>query len=124
MSLRFGRERKLKISWHHPDLYFFLLLLAGPAALLAITYELFRRRRNPPVVLPLDWPQHDRPARPTEERASERPSDFRRLAESVENRPPKEQASRVREHFGIFGGARQAEGRIREPRPARKQPPR
>ena len=30
---------KLNMSWHHPELYFFLCLLAGYAALLAITYE-------------------------------------------------------------------------------------
>ena len=30
---------KLSMSWHHPELYFFLCLLAGYAALLAITYE-------------------------------------------------------------------------------------
>src|SRR6188508_1685035 len=114
------------MSWHHPDLYFFLFLLAGLTAFLAVIYKCIQkfRRRRPPVVLPLDWLQRDRPARPTEEKAGERPSNFSRLAESVKDLPPKEQASRVREHFGIFGGARQAEGRIREPRPARKQPPR
>jgi len=30
---------KLSMSWHHPELYFFLCLLAGYAALLAIIYE-------------------------------------------------------------------------------------
>jgi hypothetical protein len=30
--------RKLNMSWHHPDLYFFLCLLAGLAAFLAIIY--------------------------------------------------------------------------------------
>jgi hypothetical protein len=57
-------------------------------------------------VRPLEGLQRDRPARPTEGRASERPSDFSRLSESVKDLPPKEQASRVREYFGIFGGAR------------------
>ncbi|MGB7694444.1 MAG: hypothetical protein WBM12_16410 [Pseudolabrys sp.] len=46
------------MNWHHPDLYFFLSLLAGIAALLAIIYEIFSRRRKPPVILmkalPLD----------------------------------------------------------------------
>jgi len=104
------------MSWHHPDLYFFLFLLAGLAALLAIIYKGIHkfRRRKPPVALPLDWLQLDRPARPTEQRASERPSDFRLVAESVEDLPPKEQASRVREHFGIFGGARPVERRGRK----------
>jgi hypothetical protein len=97
------------MSWHHPDLYFFLCLLAGLAAFLAIIYECIQRfcRRKPPVVLPLDGLQRDRPARPTEvERASKRPSDFGRLSESVKDLPPKEQASRVREYFEIFGGVR------------------
>ena len=106
--------RKLNMSWHHPDLYFFLCLLAGLAAFLAIIHECIRRR---PVYLkkakPLDGLQRDRPARPTEGRASERPSDFSRLSESVKDLPPKEQASRVREHFGILGGARPAVGRGR-----------
>ena len=47
------------MSWHNPALYLFLGLLTGLAALLAITYEIFRRRRKPPaipmkVMLPLD----------------------------------------------------------------------
>ena len=114
--------RKLNMSWHHPDLYFVLCLLAvltGLTALLAIIYECIQkfRRRKPPVVLkkakPLDGLQRDRPARPTEGRASKRPSDFSRLSESVKDLPPKEQASRVRQHFGILGGARPAVGRGR-----------
>ena len=114
--------RNLNMSWHHPDLYFVLCLLAvltGLTALLAIIYECNEkvRRRKPLVVLkkakPLDGLQRDRPARPTEGRASKRPSDFSRLSESVKDLPPKEQASRVREHFGILGGARPAQGRGR-----------
>jgi hypothetical protein len=46
--------------------------------------------------------------------ASKRPSDFSRLCESMKDAPPKEQAGRVREHFGIFGGARPAEGQGRK----------
>jgi len=46
--------------------------------------------------------------------ASKRPSDFSRLCESTKDLPPKEQASRLREHFGIVGGARPAEGRGRK----------
>ena len=64
-------------------------------------------------VRPLEGLQRDRPARPTEGRASERPSDFSRLSESVKDLPPKEQVSRVRQHFGILGGARPAVGRGR-----------
>ena len=141
--------RKLNMSWHHPDLYFFFCLAASLAAFLApsiIDDELLARRRKPPVVepkrstvtekavdppsppqyvdppsppkylknvRPLEGLQRDRPARPTGGRASERPSDFSRLSESVKDLPPKEQASRVRKHFGILGGARPAEGRGR-----------
>ena len=61
-----------------------------------------------PGEAPLDGLQRDSPARPTEERASKRPSDFSRLCESIKDLPPKEQASRLREHFGIVGGARPA----------------
>ena len=58
------------MSWHHPDLYFFLCLLTGLATFMTIIYECIVRRRKPPVVLkrakPLDGLQHDRP-RPTSE---------------------------------------------------------
>jgi hypothetical protein len=45
---------KLNVSWHNPDLYFFLCLLAGLTALLAIIYECVHRfyRRKPPLVEP------------------------------------------------------------------------
>ena len=130
------------MSWHHPDLYFSLCLLTGLAALLAIIYEFCRRKRR--VYLkkekPLDGLQRDRP-RPTalslqrrftsgevqrlehhshvmdEDESSRQASateQFNRLCESSEDLPPKEQASRVREHFGIFGGARPVEGRGRK----------
>jgi hypothetical protein len=83
----------------HPDLYLFLCLLTGLATFLAITYECIQKfRRKPPVVLPLDGLQRDRPAPRTEERASKRPSDFSRLCESTKDLPPKEQASRVQEY--------------------------
>jgi hypothetical protein len=149
--------RKLNMNWHHPDLYFFLFLLAGLTTFLAIIYEYIQkfRSRKPPVVeprrsnekavdppsppkhppsprkylenvKPLDGLQRDRP-RPTEERhvmeeidessrqagkqAAER---FSRLCESIKDLSPKEQASRLREYFGIVGGARPAEGRGRK----------
>jgi hypothetical protein len=102
------------MSWHHPGLYFLLCLLTGLATFLAIIYECIQKfRRKLPVVLPLDGLQRDCPARPTEERASKRPSDFSRLCGSIEDLPPKEQARRLREYFGILGGARPAEGRRR-----------
>ena len=100
------------MSWPQPDLYFVLFLLTGFATLLAIIYECIQKfRRKPLVVLPLDGLQPNRPARPTEERASKRPSDFSRLCEST-NLPPEEQASRLREHFGILGGARPPDVRL------------
>jgi hypothetical protein len=43
------------MSWHHPDLYFFLCLAASLSAFLApsiIDDELLARRRKPPVVEP------------------------------------------------------------------------
>jgi hypothetical protein len=102
------------MSWHQPELYFVLFLLTGLATFLAIVYECIRKfRRKPPVVLPLDGLQRDCPARPTEERESRRPSNFGRLCESTDDLPPKEQARRLREYFGILGGARPAEGRNR-----------
>jgi hypothetical protein len=57
---------KQNMSWYHPELYLFLCLIVGLAALLAITYELVSRRRKPPVVLkkarPLDGLRRDRPS--------------------------------------------------------------
>jgi len=130
------------MSWYHPDQYFFLCLAGSLAAFLAPSIideltstigELFGRKRKPPVVepsrsivdppsppkypplppkkylenvKPLDGLQRDRP-RPAAER-------FRQLCESAKDLPLKEQASRVDEHFGIFGGARPAKGRDRK----------
>ena len=46
------------MSWHDPELYLFLCVLAVLAAVLAIAYELVSRRRKPPVIpteeMPLD----------------------------------------------------------------------
>ena len=42
---------KQNMSWHDPELYLFLCVLAVFTALLAITYELVSRRRKPPVIL-------------------------------------------------------------------------
>jgi hypothetical protein len=51
------------MSWHNPDLYFFLCLLAGFGALLAIIYECIHRfRRRPKKVKPLDGLLRDRPS--------------------------------------------------------------
>jgi hypothetical protein len=52
----------------------------------------------------LDGLQRDRP----QPQAAEQ---FSQLCESMKNAPPEEQASRVREHFGVFGGARPVGGR-------------
>jgi hypothetical protein len=49
----------------------------------------------------------DESSRQAGKQAAER---FQRLCENIRDVPPKEQASRVREYFGIVGGARPAEG--------------
>jgi hypothetical protein len=127
-----------KMSWHHPDLYFFLCLAGGLAAFLVpsiIEDELLARRRKPPVVEPRRSTMNEKAADPPSppkyvdlpspppylknvwpldglQRESSRQAGkqaaerFSRLCESVEDLTPKEQASRSREHFGIFGGAR------------------
>jgi hypothetical protein len=82
---------KLNMSWPNPDLYFFLCLLAGLAASLAIIYECVHRfyRRKPPVVEPrrsseevVDppsppkyprWPQYWKRAKPLDGLLRERP---------------------------------------------------
>jgi hypothetical protein len=53
----------------------------------------------------------DESSRQAGKQAAER---FSRLCESIKDLSPKEQASRVREYFGIVGGARPAEGRDRK----------
>jgi hypothetical protein len=60
-------------------------------------------------VRPLEGLQRES-ARQAGKQAAER---FSWLCESVEGLTPKEQASRLREYFGIVGGARPAEGRGR-----------
>ena len=58
----------LNMSWHHPDLYLFLCLLAGLADIPAVIYEAkkFCRRKPEPVYLkkarPLDGLLRDRPS--------------------------------------------------------------
>jgi hypothetical protein len=100
-------RRKLNMSWHHSDLYFFLCLLTGLATFLAITYECIQRfRRKPPVVELSRSTVGNPPSAPKLP-----PSRFSRLCESVKDLPPKEQASRLRDYFGIFGGVPPAEGR-------------
>ena len=42
------RETRMNISWHDPELYYFLTLLAGIAALLASLYEPGRLKRAKP----------------------------------------------------------------------------
>jgi hypothetical protein len=118
-------------------LFSVLAVLTGLAAFLAIIYECIQCRRKPRVVeprrstvnekaadppSPLKYvdpplpPQYLKNARPLEglQRESSRQAGkqvaerFSQLCESVEDLTPKEQASRSREHFGIFGGARPA----------------
>ena len=124
-----ARDR-MNISLHAPELYYFLSLLTGIAALLAVIYEFPRRKRNKakpldvvgcevkplPRAVPApssratdaigrDGQKHvmeeiDESSREADERAA-----FSRLCESIKDLPPKEQVSRVHEYFGIFGGA-------------------
>ena len=108
-----------------------LIMIAAPVYMLTRKPSAFGRRWKPPVVesrhsnkkagdppspptlpkeaKPLNGLQRDRP-QPTEERPV---TEFGRLCENVKDLPSKEQASRLREHFGVFGGARRAEGRGR-----------
>ena len=92
------------MNWHHPELYFFLSLLAGIAALLAITYELVSRRRKPPVILTKAMPL--KPASVPDFREAGKQEAEQFSCESTTDLPPKEHARRAREHFGIFGGVR------------------
>ena len=108
-----------------------LIMIAAPVYMLTRKPPAFGRRWKPPVVKsrhsnkkagdppsppkllkeakPLNGLQRDRP-QPTEERPV---TEFGRLCENVKDLPSKEQASRLREHFGVFGGARREEGRGR-----------
>ena len=47
------------MSWHDPELYLFLCVLVVLAAVLAIAYELFSRRRKPAVILMKAMPPLD-----------------------------------------------------------------
>ena len=130
-----ARDR-MNISLHDPELYYFLSLLTGIAALLAVSYEFPRRKRNRakpldvvscqvkplPRAVPApssratdaiarDGQKHvmeeiDESSRQADERAA-----FSRLCESIKDLPPEEQISRVHEYFGIFGGAPRPKGR-------------
>jgi hypothetical protein len=132
----------MNISLHDPELYYFLSLLTGIAALLASLYEFSSpRRRNRakpldivdqikplPRPVPLDRAQQDfaghqspsgratdggQSVPAAEEKIDESPrqageqaaEQFSRLCENVKDLSPKEQARRMNEHFGIFGGA-------------------
>jgi hypothetical protein len=55
---------KLNMSWHNPDLYLVLSLLAGLATLLAIIYECIQRRKPArwKRTKPLDGLRRDRPS--------------------------------------------------------------
>ena len=93
------------MNWHHPELYFFLCLITGLAALLAITYEIFRRRRKPPAIPMKVMPPEPASMPDSRQTGKQEAEQFSRLCEST-NLSPKELASRERKHFGIFGGVR------------------
>src|SRR5262245_56419262 len=99
--------------------------------------ELFGRRRKPPPVIepatksveavdpPSPWKRVDPPsplkylkkARPLDGLQRDRPQaaeQFSRLCDDTTGLPPEEQASRLREHFGVLGGARPPIGRGRK----------
>jgi hypothetical protein len=100
--------------------------------------ELFDRRRKWPVVEPRrstvnekavapplppkhppSHPKYLKKARPLDGLQRDRPQaaeQFSRLCGSIEDLPPKEQASRLREHFGMLGGARPPERLNKRPR--------
>jgi hypothetical protein len=92
--------------------YFFLgplAVLVGLGASLAIIYECileFRRRKNLLVHGRASRLEYWRLVNPPSPRKRVPPSPFSQLCESINDLPPKEQARRVREHFGIIGGAR------------------
>jgi hypothetical protein len=94
------------MNWHDPELYIFLGLLAGLAALLAITYEIFRRRRKPPAIPMKVMPPEPASMPDSRQTGKQEAEQFSRLCESTEDLPPKELAKRERDHFGIFGGVR------------------
>jgi hypothetical protein len=109
-------EWKLNMNWQNPDLYLFLSLLAGFAALLAIIYEFIQksRKRKLPVVEPRRSTVTEKAvAPPSPPKHAAPPSPFDQLCESIKDLPPKEQARRMDQHFGAFGGARPPEGRGR-----------
>ena len=99
------------MNWHDPELYFFLCALAGFAALMAINYEIVSRRRKPPVILMQAMPLEPVSVPDSRQAGKQEAERFSQLCESTNDLPAKEQASRVREHFGIFGGVRPASQR-------------
>jgi hypothetical protein len=106
---------KLNMTW-----YFFLgplAVLAGLAASLVVIYQCilkFRRRKNLHVHGRASRLEYWRLVDPPSPRKRAPPSPFSQLCESMKDAPPKEQASRVREHFGIVGGARPGAGQGRK----------
>ena len=109
------------MSWHHSEgLHFLLVLLTGFAALLAVAYVLFSRRRKSQLLDPRPWTLIEKggdlsppPKHP--------PSPFGRLCESTKDLPPKVPASLVREHFGVFGGVQPSGTKAQRIDPALRQ---
>ena len=63
------RETRMNISWHDPELYYFLTLLAGIAALLVSLYGFSSPRRNRAKPLDIvDQPQVNPQRRDVEDR--------------------------------------------------------
>jgi hypothetical protein len=93
-------------------------LCAGAALVLSYLHWTQKQRQHDRLkAKPLDGILPDRPQPAGEKHLTQKigqaGEQFSRLCESVKDLPPKEQASRVQEHFGIFRGARPANGRGR-----------
>lgn len=85
--------RALNMSWHNPNLYFFLCLLTGLATLLAIIYEFCRRKSDRwKRAKPLDGLLRERPSLTPLNKLRNRfrrrltPSEIRRLEERSRTR--------------------------------------
>jgi hypothetical protein len=110
-----------------------LALLLGASAISLIRHQLRNRERrhgppevrrastsapsSPDCVRSLSMPREDKKANSLDERDRPQPhatDQFSQLCESIKDAPPEEQASRLRQHFGVFGGARPGESRRRQ----------
>ena len=105
------------MNWQNPDLYLFLSLLAGFAALLAIIYEFIQKSRKwkLPVVEPRRSTVTEKAvAPPSPPKHVAPPSPFDQLCESIKDLPPKEQHAawiNISEHSEERGPRRARNGK-------------